>query len=197
MPSIALEVRRLKIVLCSLLMGASCVIAQGQTQTSKPRVLNITALDEKGQPVMELDSKDFQVYQDDKAQKITDFYPPMPPVAGKSASTTLILFDLLNTAYNQRENSATLIVKALQPIEASDSIFLYVLSNHGDWYPVHALYTRPQGAVSTDPPWTQQVRPLLDQTIDKVNALRIEDYKDPGYRTAATFSRWIKSIPHS
>jgi len=162
--------------------------AAPKTNVSGPavRVLNVTALDEKGQAVMDLDGKDFQVYEDDKVQKITDFYPPMPPVAGKSASTTLILFDLLNTIYSQRENSTTLIVKALQPLEASDSIFLYVLSNHGDWYPVHALYTRPQGAVSSDPPWTQQVRPLLDQTIDKVNALRIEDYKDPGGRAAAT-----------
>lgn len=156
---------------------------------TNPRVLNVTALDEKGQPVTDLDSKDFQVYEDHKIQTITDFYPPMPPRPGKAASATLILFDLLNTVYTQRENSTTQMVTALQPLEASDSIFLYLLSNRGEWYPVHALYTQSQGAasVASDAPWTRQIRPLLDQTIDKVNALRIEDYKDAGGRTAATF----------
>jgi VWFA-related protein len=62
-----------------------------------------------------------------------------------------------------------------------------VLSNRGDWYPVHALYTQPQGAASADPPWTGQIRPLLDQAIEKVNALRTQDYKDQGARSAATF----------
>lgn len=156
---------------------------------TNPRVLNITALDDKGQPVVDLNSMDFRVYEDGKVQTITDFYPPMPPRSGKSASAELILFDLLNTIYTQRENSTTLIVTALQPLEASDSIFLYILSNRGEWYPVRALYTQPQGVASSagDPPWTGQIRPLLDQAIDKVNALRIEDYKDQGSRTAATF----------
>jgi VWFA-related protein len=172
------------------------VATHGQTpaqtaggSTANPRALNVTALDEKGQPVTDLDSKDFQVYEDNKVQAITDFYPPMPPRPGKAASATLILFDLLNTVFTQRENSTTQIVTALQPLEASDSIFFYVLSNRGEWYPVRALYTQSQGSSGSgdNAPWTRQIRPLLDQTIDKVNALRIEDYKDQGGRSAATF----------
>lgn len=157
--------------------------------TVNHRVLNVTVLDEKGEPVTDLSSTDFLVYQDEKAQAITDFYPPLPPAKGQSASATLILFDLLNAIYSQRENSTALIVRALQPLEASDSIFLYVLSNRGDWFPVHALYTQSQGVAGSagDPPWTRQIRPLLDQAIEKVNALRIQDYKDQGVRAAATF----------
>lgn len=201
MPRNALKIQKWALLLFALVV-AGAPISSGQSSASPSEstttaktyttgtpvhVLNITALDEKGQPVTDLDTKDFQVYEDNKAEAITDFYPPMPPKPGKSASTTLILFDLLNTLYTQRENSTTLIVKALQPLEASDSIFLYVLSNRGDWYPVHALSMQPQGAVPSVPPWTQQIRPLLDDTVEKVHALRLEDYKDQGTRSAATF----------
>jgi len=104
------------------------------------------------------------------------------------------LFDLLNTFAGQRENSVTLLSHALEPLEQSDSIGLYLLTNHADLYPVHALSVQqPAAAHPTgnqkpdDPPWTRQTRLLLDRAIQKINALRIKDYQDQGFIAAATF----------
>lgn len=188
---------------CGMALVASAIVAQTaarqstvSAQPANNRVLNVTALDEKGLPVTDLTSADFQIFDDGKQQKIADFFPPFPSTPGTTASTTLILFDLLNSLFTERENTATLIVQALQPVEMGNSVFLYLLTNRGDLAPVHALAMPQQTTVlghgagdqkSSDSPWTQQVRPLLDREIEKVNALRIQDYKDQGVRVAATF----------
>jgi VWFA-related protein len=151
-------------------------------------------LDEQGQPVTDLDSADFQIFDDDKPQPILFFKALPTPGTGKNPPTTLVLFDLLNTFAGQRENSVTLLSHALEPLEQSDSIGLYILTNHADLYPVHALSV-PQPAAAQpagnqkpdDPPWTRQTRALLDQAIQKINALRIKDYQDQGFIAAATF----------
>ncbi len=39
----------------------------------------------------------------------------------------------------------------------------------------------------SEAPWTRQIRLLLDQAIQSVNALRIRDYEDHGVRAATTF----------
>jgi len=96
-------------------------------------------LDEQGQPVTDLDSADFQIFDDDKPQPILFFKALPTPGTGKNPPTTLVLFDLLNTFAGQRENSVTLLSHALEPLEQSDSIGLYILTNHADLYPVHAL----------------------------------------------------------
>jgi hypothetical protein len=196
---------------CGMALAASGILAQTPVLAAAPqstvnaqpansRVLNVTALDEKGRPVTDLTSADFQIFDDGKPQKITDFFPPLPAAPGMAASTTLILFDLLNSVFTERENTATLIVQALQPVETGDSVFLYLLTNHGDLVPVHAL-AMPQKATvpvrgashqkSSDSPWTQQVHPLLDQEIEKVNALRIQDYKDQEFVSQQPFWLWM------
>jgi VWFA-related protein len=153
--------------------------------TNNVRVLNVTALDDKGQPVMDLNDSDFKVFEDDQPKRVSDFYPPMPPAHGKPASATLVLFDLLNSRFGQREDTTTLAVRALEPLETADSIYVYLLTNKGELYNVHDLYKgQPAGA---DPPWTRQIGPLLDQAIQNVNALRIQEYKDEGVRIATTF----------
>jgi VWFA-related protein len=194
-------------LLWGMALATSAIVAHGQSPATVPesaavagpanrRVLNVTALDEQGRPVTDLTSADFQVFDGGKPEKIADFFPPLPPAPGKAASTTLILFDLLNSTFRERENTVTLIVQALQPLETGNSIFLYLLTNHGDLVPVHSLGVPQHATVSRpgsgdqkppDSPWTQQVRPLLDQAIEKVNAVRIQDYKDQGVRVAATF----------
>lgn len=207
MPSYPRNVKKGICLFCRMALAASAIVAQTQVLAAAPqstanaqpansRVLNVTALDEKGRPVTDLTSADFQIFDDAKPQKITDFFPPLPPAPGMAASTTLILFDLLNSVFTERENTATLIVQALQPVEMGNSVFLYLLTNHGDLVPVHVLAMPKQttvpghganGQQPSDSPWTQQVRQLLDQEIEKVNALRIQDYKDQGIRVAATF----------
>lgn len=86
---------------CGMALAASAIVAQTQmlaaatqstanAQPANSRVLNVTTLDEKGRPVTDLTSADFQIFDDGKPQKITDFFPPLPPTPGIAASTALI-----------------------------------------------------------------------------------------------------------
>lgn len=168
--------------------------ASSTVATAHSLVWNVTALDEQGQAVPDLTSADFEIFDDGKPQPITAFRSLPTRGGAKNPPTTLILFDLLNTFAGQRENSTTLISKALEPLEAGDSIGLYILTNRAEVYPVHALSLPHPGAVReagnlkpSDPPWTRQTRVLLDQAIQKINALRIQDYHDQGMIAAATF----------
>ncbi len=193
---------------CALLVIVCSALVCAQSPTVAPtsssavsvehtRVLNLTVLDERGQPVTELTDTDFKIFDDGKLQSIASFNTLLTGGSAKNQkSTILILFDLLNTIPGQRENTTTLIAQALQPLETGDSLFLYLLTNQGELYPVHAVsiptgtavpYGDSRDGKPPDVPWTRQVRPLLDQAVEKVNARRLKDYQDEGTRTAATF----------
>jgi len=84
-------------------------------------------------------------------------------------------------------------------LETADTLYLYLLTNHGDFYPVHPI-PPPQQAVVLPPvrgteagqpppapPWTRQIHPLLDQAFQKVSGFMPAEGRDPGSRPAATF----------
>jgi VWFA-related protein len=171
------------------------------SSVAKDAILNITALDVQGHPVRDLTSTDLQIFDDGKPQQISCFKASAAQATTKNPAptTTLILFDLLNSIPGRREDTSTLIIRALEPLETGDSVYLYLLTNRGDIYPVHALGVPPQtmspsepggfeeNGKPTDAPWTQQIHPLLDQAIQNVNRLRLKDYTDQGVVAAATF----------
>jgi hypothetical protein len=166
------------------------------TQPTNNRVLNVTVLDANDRPVTGLAAADFRVFDDGKPQTIVAFAPTLPPDKSRSPSSTLIIFDLLNSVFGQRENTTTLITHALQPLEAADTVFVYLVTNRGELFPVHAFSASQPRVVtsqdasnqnSTAPPWTRQIQPILDQAIEKVNALGIKEYQDAGVRASATF----------
>jgi VWFA-related protein len=192
--------------LCLAALFATSGSPLAQTQSSTPsensktagpstnsRFINVTVLDEKGQPVMDLTDPDFRIF-DDGTPKPVSVFVPLAPGHGKAiAPRIFILFDLLNTSPGQRENSSTLIARALQPLETGDSVYVYLLTNHGDLYNVHDLYKPQPVTVAAgnqqppDAPWTRQIQPLLDQAIQNINAVRLKDYQDDGVRATATF----------
>ncbi len=163
--------------------------------------VTVTALDNSGRPVTDLTGADFQVFDNDKLQSISSVRSSPTQLAAGTATpgTTLILFDLLNAIPLHREYLSTLIVQALEPVGTSESVYLYLLTNHGDLYPVHAL-PPPEGvkvlptaaggkrvAEPSGAPWTPQVRPLLDQAIQNVYGFRMIDDKDFAVRSGKTF----------
>jgi VWFA-related protein len=165
-------------------------------------ILNVTALDGNQHPVTDLTGADFQLFEDNQPQAITS----TKVISGRSADGTpppiVILFDLLNATPGQREYVASRIVKVLEPLETEEGIYLYLLTNKGELYPVRPKGTMQAAAITQEsiaggstekkdegPPWTKQIKPLLDQAIEKVHGFRLMEYKDVAMRAVITFDQ--------
>src|ERR1039458_134727 len=108
--------------------------------------LNVAAVDARGQSVADLTREDFQVFDGGKLQPIASFHrndikplhalPHGPNEVSNRSGTplsraTVILFDLLNARFDDRAYVANQLVPALQHVEASDSLFLHILTTAG------------------------------------------------------------------
>src|SRR5579871_174671 len=138
--------------------------------------LNIIALDNHGQPVNDLTSDDFQVSDAGKQQKIAFFRhnesklipaPALGPnefsnrFAAEVPHATVILFDLLNESFGSRGYASNELIKELDPLETSDSLYLYFLSVDGRLYPVRGLPgTEGELRSIRGAAWTRQIKPL-------------------------------------
>jgi VWFA-related protein len=164
-------------------------------------ILNVTAVDDRGDPVTDLSRDEIQIFDDGKPQSIVTFVPgAAKPVMETPPPATVILFDLLNFNNQNREYVSTFIVKALEPLETADTVYLYLLTNRGEIFPVHGFHETPpptflmstrgarEGESAPTPPWTRQIKPLLDKAIEKVYGIRPESERDVGYRAATTFT---------
>ena len=103
--------------------------------------------------------------------------PALPPA-------TVILFDLmderaLTDAFGRNE-----IIQALQGLEQSKGLYLYILTNTGGILPIHPLMN-PEADTEDDTHWTRQIQPLLDGVIRKIFGFRPMDDHDPGIRFQA------------
>jgi VWFA-related protein len=156
-------------------------------------VLNVTALDSKGRPVTDLTATDFQIFEDVKPRAITSFkVTSAQSTPGTRPPPIVILFDLMNTGWSRREYIANRIIRALNPLETDEGIYLYLLTTEGELYPV-----RPHGSIASgsktekpeDAPWTKTIRPLLMQAINEVRGFRDEDQTTEAWRAPLTFRR--------
>jgi VWFA-related protein len=151
--------------------------------------------------VTDLARDDFQIFDDGKPSAIAAFVPgAAKPVAETPLPATVVLFDLLNLNNVNRGYISTFVVRALEPLERAETVYLYLLTNRGEIFPVHGFPQTPNmaflppsrgtepGQTAAIPPWTRQIQPLLDQAIQKVYGIRPVDDRDPGYRAATTFT---------
>jgi len=67
-------------------------------------------------------------------------YANWPP--GTPLGATIILFDLLNGSFTDREYMVGILVKALSKVESPGNVYLYLLTNNGTLFPIHALPER-------------------------------------------------------
>jgi VWFA-related protein len=149
--------------------------------------LNVAAVDARGQSVADLTREDFQVFDGGKLQHIASFHrndikplhalPRAPNESSNRAGAplsraTVILFDLLNARFEDRAYAANQLVPALQHVEAGDSLFLYILTMNGTLYPVHPLPDPETTTRAGARPWTEDIKPLLDEASSKLFRLR-------------------------
>ena len=144
--------RRLAPAACFLL-PIIILIAQDQTQptirvTTRLVQVNVVVHDKKGEPIADLKKEDFTILDKGKEQKVAVFavdsidaprkaWPKLPPNifsnriqrADTPTSTTVILFDGLNTRFQDQAYARKQIVKFLGGIQPHDRVALYLLGS--------------------------------------------------------------------
>lgn len=146
--------------------------------------LNITATDAQGQPVPDLNSGDFQIFDNGKPRPVTsaDFQNAAdhPPVL-------LIVLDLYNADFSERNLAARSLSEALEKSNRSENVFLYLITPAGAPFAIHGVMDTPGAA-----PWTKQVRTLLDAAMNQVNGLKNGMEKMPVNRVNPTWNAMFR-----
>jgi VWFA-related protein len=147
--------------LLTVLFVAASLAASPQTSTRI--TLNVVAFDSHDQIVSDLTSQDFQVSDQGKPQRIVSLHrntdPQAPPV--------VILFDG-DSGYETQE-----LIKALEPLGFSDSLYLYVGSFQDYLKPVRGLPSPQEDNSSEKTPWTEHIKPLLEAAIGNASGVRV------------------------
>ena len=177
-------------IIVACLCSAAGVSAQSvaQSQAAPPLVnLSVVAKDAHGVPVTDLTRDDFQVFEGSKAQRVVSFRRNDAIVkrlmraepneysnrtGAPTARVTVILFDLLNARFEDRGSMMNQLVPALQHMEASETLFFYILTMNGTLYSVHGLPDGGREKTADARPWTEDIKSLLDVASRELFRLR-------------------------
>ena len=189
---------------------------RSDTDLARLVTLDVLALDSGGLPVPDLRESDFQIFDNGKRQTVVfvrqNRRKQEQPVvlgareysnrAGPAGPPALvILYDLMNENVLADAITRNEIIHALQRIEQSEGLYLYILTNTGSLLPIHPLIHPEAGAEVDDAHWTRQIQPLLDGALRRIWGLRPMDDRDPGIRFQATFEAlsnagaWMSLLP--
>jgi VWFA-related protein len=178
-----------------LIVSVAAILAQESTAQPRRRItLNVVAFDSSGQPVDDLKKEDFQVSDQGQRQDIVVFRrnaendpgrlrnsrPPtrvVPPI--------VLLFDLLNDNLGNRGYGEEQIDRALEPLESSDSLYLYLLTRQGTIVPIRPVPNPGESVVVETTPWTRRIRPILSAALDRVYGLKQEGLDTVGTTLAS------------
>ncbi len=94
------------------------------------------------------------------------------------------MLDLLNLEIASREEARKDLVRAVKAAAEPAPLYLYLITKDANLYPIRALAAANAGAGQ----WPQQVEPMLDEALRKVNALRPFTMSKQSFRTDVTFN---------
>jgi VWFA-related protein len=132
-------------------------IAYGQVD------LRVVATYRAGHPVTDLQSSDLRVTDEGSAQSITSLRLDQ----SKTAPTVIVLLDLMDLSFVQRNAAANQVRESLGNSEASAPFHLYLLVSNGGLYPVQGIGKQLDQALQK----VSGVRPL-DISADQVERFR-------------------------
>lgn len=155
------------------LVGAALLTGQSNPDHAPLVNLNVTAVDSQGRPVSDLRAEDFQILDNGKPRKIASFRA-LPGKRSQAAPATFILFDLFNANFEARGLGSNEITRALEKLESSDNVYLYLLTSQAKIFAIHSVL--PPGAQKDDDgPWTRRIKPMLDNALRQVNGFKPAD----------------------
>ncbi|MGD0778541.1 MAG: VWA domain-containing protein, partial [Candidatus Solibacter sp.] len=179
------------LVIAVWICSAAACSAQSAEQppAAAPLVnLNVVAKDSRGQAVTDLTRDDFQVFEGSKAQRVVAFRRNEQSVkrvmraeaneySNRSGvpmeRVTVILFDLLNARFEDRGSMLHDLGPALGHVEASETLFFYILTMNGTLYAVHGLPDGDRGTAAAGArPWTDDIKALLESASRELFRLR-------------------------
>ena len=167
--------------------------------------LNVTALDGSGQPVADLRAEDFQILDNGKPQKIIWFHAltrkglqaartnegqkaGMYSNRGITAAPAIfILFDLFNADQAARGLSASEITHALEHFESPGNVYLYLLTPAAKIFVIHGVAAPGVQPLPDDAAWTRRIKPLMDEALRQVSALKPIEDRYPQLRIGPTW----------
>jgi len=189
------------IVITALPVAAVARKKPKQQDSSPPRpvILDVVALDNNGAPVTDLLATDVRISDNGKWQQVVLFRTNFAKRRNTEALVadeysnrehptspqTVILFDLMNERFMTDAITQNELVHALEGQETGEALYLYILTNRGDFIPIHPVQN-PQAEGVREENWTRQIHPLLDSVMKKIFGFRPPDDWDPGYRFQAT-----------
>lgn len=149
----------------ALALAASAAFAQEPARLVR---LDVVALDAAGQPVSGMTADDFQIADQNKAQKIALFRAPAAdqrysnrPAPG--AHATAILFDFLEQSRAERLDASKKLAASLKKLDAAEPLSLYLLAPDGALVPLGA---------QADPKWRADIDKVLADAVKKYNRER-------------------------
>lgn len=160
---------------------------------------NLVALDAKGEPVRNLRASDLDIRNDGKLMQAVFCRPlasaaltaPLAPneytnrPSSDQSQTTVVVLDLLNQNTVESGFEAKDLARTLGKLEGIERLYLYLLSQKGELYPVHAITRDKRKAV--EDAWTAHAPQLLQDAMRTVsNDRNVERSIDPDKRVRDT-----------
>lgn len=167
-------------VVFTLVIAASGLLAQAPAAGALVRLYPVVT-DAGGQPVTDLTADDFKIVDTNKPETIFAFHKPRTEAAPKldmleftnrggpsEPHTAAILFDMINLADADRQETWKALDKAVPQIESGEHLYFYVLNLEGTLIPIHAM--GPPAA--DDKTWTQNFVPAYDKVMKASSHVR-------------------------
>jgi len=160
--------------LLGLLLAAAGFTVSAQTRSGQRAIkLNVVAMDSAGKPVPDLAASEFTVFDNGAPQQVVSLRLNQ----SDSPRPLVILFDLINSGETSRGVVWNAIKTPLDHVESSGPLYLYLLSEDGILYPVHALPAKPGAPADADASWTKDIGLLMNGAMQKVSQLRPQDFR--------------------
>lgn len=96
---------------------------------------------------------------------------------GEKPRPLVVLFDMLNAGESSRGAVWSAVKTSLAHLQSTGLVYLYLLTEDGSLYPVHALPGTAVAQSPVDADWENDIGPLMDAAMRKVNQVKPLEFR--------------------